>query len=128
MMGTGSERPRVLIVEDESLLMMDLEDTLCDLGYAVVGKGRDIAAGVALARELALDVAILDMNLAGFSGVAIADILQERGIPFVMVSGYASVGIPDRHRNAPRIAKPCERATLSRTLASMLAVKSTADR
>ena len=117
------EKPRALIVEDELLVLLDLEDTLTDLGYVVVAKAPDIEQGLVLAREVELDVAVLDLNLAGTSSAPIADVLSERGVPFVLASGYTEMGIPERHRGCLRIAKPYETATLGRLLRSALGVK-----
>ncbi len=124
---TDRTRPRALIVEDEPLVLLDLEDTLTDLGYSVVDKARDLVTGLILARDLELDVAVLDVNLAGLSSAKIADLLNERGVPFLLVSGYTEAGIPERHRNSVRIAKPYEAATLRRALGNLLGAKAPAN-
>ena len=121
------ERPRALIVEDEPLVLLDLEDTLTQLGYDVVDKARDLVQGLILARESAIDVAVLDVNLAGLSSAKIADLLQERGVPFLLISGYTEAGIPERHRNRLRLAKPYESATLRRALRGLLGAKAPVD-
>ncbi len=121
------ERPRALIVEDEPLVLLDLEDTLTDLGYQVVDKARDLVNGLILAGKLELDVAVLDVNLAGLSSGKIADLLQERGVPFLLISGYTEAGIPERHRDSLRIAKPYESATLRRALSNLLGEKAPAN-
>jgi len=123
---TDRNRPRALIVEDEPLVLLDLEDTLTDLGYVVVDKARDLVRGLILAAELEIDVAVLDVNLAGLSSAKIADLLLERGIPFLLISGYTEAGIPERHRNSLRIAKPYESATLRRALQRLLGAKAPA--
>jgi CheY-like chemotaxis protein len=124
---TDQKRPRALIVEDEPLVLLDLEDTLTALGYHVVDKARDLVKGLILARELDLDVAVLDVNLAGLSSAKIADLLQERGIPFLLISGYTEAGIPERHRSSLRIAKPYESSTLRRALRNLLGEKAPAN-
>jgi CheY-like chemotaxis protein len=124
---TDQRRPRALIVEDEPLVLLDLEETLTQLGYLVVDKARDLVKGLILARELDIDVAILDVNLAGLSSGKIADLLQERGVPFLLISGYTEAGIPERHRNSLRIAKPYESVTLRRALHSLLGEKAPAN-
>lgn len=121
------ERPRALIVEDEPLVLLDLEDTLTQLGYDVVDKARDLVQGLILAQDRDLDVAVLDVNLAGLSSAKIADILLERGVPFLLISGYTEAGIPERHRNSLRIAKPYESATLRRALRNLLGEKAPAN-
>ncbi|KAA3507631.1 response regulator [Agrobacterium rosae] len=82
---------RVMIVEDEMLLALDLEDMLLDAGYVVVGQASDMPQAIALAEEVrgGVDVAIMDVNLArGTNGVETAAALRERwDIPSLFVSG-----------------------------------------
>lgn len=82
---------RVLIVEDEMLLAMDLEDMLLDAGYEVVGQASHKQQAIMLAEQIngAIDVAIMDINLArGTNGVETAAALRERwNIPALFVSG-----------------------------------------
>lgn len=97
------------------------------MGYDVVDKARDLVQGLILAQDRDLDVAVLDVNLAGLSSAKIADILLERGVPFLLISGYTEAGIPERHRNSLRIAKPYESATLRRALRNLLGEKAPAN-
>ncbi|MGF9565936.1 response regulator [Neorhizobium sp. BT27B] len=82
---------RVLIVEDEMLLAMDLEDMLLDAGYEVVGQASHMQQAITLAEQNVgvIDVAIMDINLArGTNGVETAAALRERwNIPSLFVSG-----------------------------------------
>jgi len=82
---------RVMIVEDEMLLALDLEDMLLDAGYVVVGQASDMPAAIFLAEQIdgEFDVAIMDVNLArGTNGVETAAILRERwDVPSLFVSG-----------------------------------------
>ena len=120
---TAQQKPRALIVEDELLLLMDLEYTLTDLGYQIAGKATNLGRGQALARDLDLDVAVLDVNLSGLNSAAIADELSARGVPFLFASGYTESSIPERYRACIRIAKPYETATLQRALQQVLGSK-----
>lgn len=107
---------QALIVEDEPLVLMDLEDRLTAMGYLVVGKAATLDRGRMLARELDIDVALLDVNLAGTNSAAIADELCSRGVPFVFVTGYTKSGIPERYRNCVSVAKPYETESLRQAL------------
>ncbi len=82
---------RVLIVEDEMLLAMDLEDILTDAGYRVVGKAVDMHQAVAVCERSgeSIDIAIMDVHLArGTNGVDTAMVLRQRwNIPSLFVSG-----------------------------------------
>ena len=82
---------RVMIVEDEMLLALDLEDMLLDAGYTVVGQASDMPQALAIAESMdgGIDVAIMDINLArGSNGVETAAALRQRwNIPSLFVSG-----------------------------------------
>ena len=82
---------RVMIVEDEMLLALDLEDILLDAGHTVVGQASCMSQAIALAEQNIgkVDVAIMDINLArGINGVATATTLRQRwNIPSLFVSG-----------------------------------------
>ncbi|WP_188910062.1 response regulator [Aureimonas endophytica] len=80
---------RVLIVEDELILAMDLEDVLTDAGYEVVGLAADMHQALRLAEAKRPDVAIMDVNLArGTNGVETARRLREHlDVPSLFVSG-----------------------------------------
>jgi CheY-like chemotaxis protein len=86
--GGTSVSPCVLVVEDEMLVAMMLEGMLKDLGYRVIKAAR-VAKAVGLVATEAIDVAILDVNLAGEPSYLVAEELVRRGIPFVFASGYA---------------------------------------
>jgi CheY-like chemotaxis protein len=114
-------RPRVLVVEDEYLIRMLLEDMLEELGY-------DMAAGVGTISEASdeasngdFHAAILDVNLDGQEIYPVADILAERGLPFVFVTGYGERSLPDPHRSRPALQKPFQAEQLRVALADLLA-------
>lgn len=107
---------RVLIVEDEVLLAMDLEEMLTDIGHTVVGQATRIGKAIKLAREIDLDFAILDINVAGTKSFPVADILCERGIPFAFATGYGTEGLIDGYRDLPVLQKPYGQGDLERTI------------
>lgn len=116
---TGQTAKRVLIVEDEVLLAMDLEDLLTALGHEVVGQATRIDKAMELARESDIDFAVLDINVAGTKSFPVADILRERGIPFAFVSGYGTEGLMGGYRDFPALQKPYAQEDLERTLAQV---------
>jgi len=97
---------RVFIAEDEALVLMTLEDSLAALGCEVVASVLNVDDALTKGVTLAFDVAILDVNLAGRSVAPVADLLAQRGIPFVFASGYGPSGLPPQHRDRPLLAKP----------------------
>ena len=108
--------PRVLVVEDEAMVAMMLEDMLDDLGCAVVGPAASLQKGLELARSAAVDAAVLDVNLAGEKVFPIADVLTERGIPFVFATGYGRAGLREQDTARPVVQKPYSAQDLARTL------------
>ncbi|MDC0744196.1 response regulator [Polyangium mundeleinium] len=97
---------RVLIVEDEALIASFLEDALTDLGCEVIGPASNMNDALRLAREAAIDGAGLDINIAGEKVYAVADILAERGLPFVFMTGYGKAGLRESDRGRPVLQKP----------------------
>ena len=97
---------RVLLVEDEILILMDIEDTLRDLGAEVVGTAARLDAAMRLAEEKVIDIAFLDVHIQGGDTYAVADILQRRGIPFVFCTGYSDWSIDALYSGRPRVTKP----------------------
>jgi len=97
---------RVLVIEDEGVILLDLELVLEELGYTVAGSACDLAGGSRLAETLDVDIAVLDVDLSGQSSGPIADILTARRIPFLFVSGYTAASLPDGHTARPCLAKP----------------------
>ena len=97
---------RVLIVEDEALVSMLLEDMLEDMGCTLAGSAANLDQAVEAAVGLDLDVAILDMNLAGKPSLPVAEALLGRGKPFIFATGYGESGVPDAWRDRPTLQKP----------------------
>ena len=107
----------ILIIEDESLVMMLIEDTLVDLGCAIAGTASRVDDAMAKVSSLNFDAAILDVNLNGVESFPIAEKLLERGIPFVFATGYGQAGIPESLRGIPTLAKPFRQNDLKGALA-----------
>ncbi len=80
---------RVLIVDDEALIALGLRDAAEQLGCTVIGPAHATGTALALVRQRAPDLAILDINLAGTSNAPIARALKALGIPFIYCTGYA---------------------------------------
>ncbi len=99
---------RVLIVEDEMLLALDLEEGLRDAGCEVVGPAGSLRSALRLVESSEIDAAILDVNLAGERVFPVAHILCERGIPFVFATAYSGSDelYPSEVRDVPRLSKP----------------------
>jgi CheY-like chemotaxis protein len=99
---------RVLIVEDEALVSMLLEDMLSDLGCEIAAVCSRVDQAVAAASDTSqrIDVAILDVNVAGQPVTPVAEALAARGAPFVFATGYGAGGAPEAFRDRPTLQKP----------------------
>jgi CheY-like chemotaxis protein len=115
-----AEGRQVLVVEDEMSIVVMIEDTLVELGVVVVGPTAWLDAALQLAREASIDAAVLDINIRGGNSYAVADILAERGIPFVLCSGYGGPALEKRHRDRPRLTKPFSMNDLAARILELL--------
>ncbi len=111
---------RVLVVEDEVMVAMYVEDLLTELGFEVVAMATGLDQALPLARGAEFDFAVLDINLAGEASFPVADVLRERGIPFLFASGYGSKGLIEAYRTATRIQKPFLSQDLARAIERMV--------
>lgn len=98
---------RVLVVEDDLLIAMDLEATLEDFGCVVVGPFERLQKALEAA-EGEFDAAIVDMNLRGEYSFPLIERLREREIPTIVCSGYVDLPeIRQRLAGTPMLPKPC---------------------
>jgi CheY-like chemotaxis protein len=105
---------RILVVEDEFLLALDISESLEEWGAQVVGPAYDVDSALALAKSERLDGAMLDVNINGVSSLCVAAALQARGIPILCATGYGAAppGWPD----GPVVDKPYNAAQVGNTL------------
>lgn len=98
----------ILVVDDETLIVMLLEDMLADLGCTVAGSAGSVAQSLAIIdrSEPTIDGAFLDINLRGELVYPVADALKARGVPFVFVTGNAVQGIDPDYAGVPALSKP----------------------
>ena len=103
------------------LVAMNIEDMLLELGHEVAGLASRLGPALALARESVFDAAMLDVNLAGEPSFPIAELLAERGIPFLFATGYGLRGIEEAYRSAPVLQKPFRARDLGLALEALVA-------
>jgi DNA-binding response OmpR family regulator len=111
---------RVLIVEDEYLIALDAADTLERAGLKVVGIAGSVKKALKLLAESGCDAALLDANLDGDSAEPVATALHQRGIPFLVVTGYTMEQRLGALAKAPFLSKPYMAADLT---AAVLALR-----
>ncbi|WP_313928473.1 response regulator [Pseudoxanthomonas sp.] len=114
---------RVFIVEDEFMLVMLLEDLLPTLGYSVAGSAGSVEQALTDLEANEIDLAVVDVNLAGTESFPVADALRERGIPFLFTTGYGQQGMPARFADTPVLAKPYRRHDIQAALEQLQATQ-----
>ncbi len=110
----GPEARRVLVVEDEALVAMMIQDFLIENGHAVIGPISRVSEALLAAKKGDFDAAVLDVNLGDGMAYSVAEILAERGVPFVFVTGYEADTIDGRFSGVPVLQKPIERQMLKK--------------
>lgn len=98
---------RVFAVEDESLVAMQLEDMLDELGCTVIGLAMRVRRAMEmLDRGEPIDVAVLDVNIAGEKVFPVAERLEAAGVPFLFATGYGRAGLDGQWLDRPVVQKP----------------------
>lgn len=108
---------KILLVEDNFLVAHMIKSRLLEMGCEVAGPAPTLEQGLMLAREATLSGAILDINIIGGTSVPIAEILQQRRIPFFFISGYASPQmLPQSLTHVRKLPKPVDERSLERAM------------
>jgi DNA-binding response OmpR family regulator len=105
-MGELLKGHRILIVEDNFVMALDLSLLVEDLGGAVIGPAGRLDEGVALAQSNELDGAILDVNLDGENTFPLADGLLAADVAVIFATGYDVTMLPERFARTPKLSKP----------------------
>jgi len=114
-------RSRILVIEDEALVALQLQADLESVGHTVVGPARSLQAGLSLAKDEAIDLALVDVSLGRETSAPIADELIARKVPFAFVTGYSDTAVlPEHLRQMPRLNKPYVLADVRRIIARLL--------
>ena len=96
---------RVVVAEDESLIRMDIVETLRDNGFDVVGEAGDGEAAVALAKELRPDLVVMDVKMPKLDGISAADQLNKEHIaPVVLLTAFSQKELVERATEAGALA------------------------
>lgn len=112
---------RVFLVDDESMVLMLVEDMLFELGAASVETAMGIEEATRAAETAEVDVAVLDVNLSGHASYPVAERLRARGIPFLFATGYGSPGHERAWTGTVTVAKPFATQDLAKALVRVLA-------
>lgn len=100
---TSSQRTRIIIADDESLIRRDLHEMLTEQGYLVIGEASDGRTAVEMARKLKPDLVIMDIRFEGddFDGIEAARVLTAEEIaPVLLLSAYSQRDLVERAKAA----------------------------
>jgi len=116
-----ASRSRILVIEDEALVALQLQADLESVGHTVIGPARSLQAGLSLVKDATIDLALVDVSLGRETSAPIADELIARKVPFAFVTGYSdSAVLPEHLRKMPRLSKPYVLADIRRIIARLL--------
>jgi CheY-like chemotaxis protein len=107
----------ILVVEDDYVLAMDMHLTLQEAGAVVIGPVGTVRDALRLAENEDIDAAVLDIDLHGELVYAVAERLQDRGVPFVFTTGFEGDILPRRFARATRHQKPVSTEAVVNALA-----------
>ena len=95
---------RVVVVEDEGLIRMDVVATLREAGYEVVGEGADGEEAIKLATELEPDLVVMDIKMPKLDGISAAEKIGELKIPVVLLTAFSQADLVARAAEAGAMA------------------------
>ncbi|WP_226924773.1 ANTAR domain-containing response regulator [Georgenia satyanarayanai] len=96
---------RVVVAEDETLIRLDIVETLKEAGFDVVGEAPDGETAVRLVTELEPDVVVMDVKMPGMDGISAAEkIMADRTCAVVMLTAFSQAELVERARDAGAMA------------------------
>ncbi len=113
---------RLLVVEDDPLVLTLMEELLVEFGCTLVGPATSVVDALRLVAEAPIEAALLDVGLGpGEDGYPVAEALAERSVPFAFVSGYGPEALPPAWRDRPLLRKPFTAAQLRAAVTALAA-------
>jgi len=114
--------PRVLIVEDELLVALEIERALLSGGFTVAGFAARAEAAIRMVEEHGCEAAVLDLRLADGTSLAIGEMLAKRSIPFVVLTAYSREQLPAEMKAVAYLHKPLHGDALVERLRGLLGI------
>ncbi len=111
---------RIMVIEDDFLIALDLVHQLQSLGAEVVGPFHNVAAALDGLTVRRLDAAVLDVQLGRETVFRLAERLQEASVPFVFATGFDDAVIPEHFASVRRLTKPVMEKDLLGALTDLL--------
>lgn len=97
---------KILVVEDEVLVAMDLAHMIRRLGGDVLGPVGTVRGATEVMEQTEIDGAVMDLGLGRESGSGVAERLLANGVPILLTTGYGDQALPDALAHVPRLSKP----------------------
>ena len=97
-------RKRVLVAEDESIIRLDIVETLKEAGFDVVAEAADGEQAVALATEHKPDIIVMDIKMPNMDGIEAAEKIQPLKIPVVLLTAFSQKELVERASEAGAMA------------------------
>lgn len=110
---------RILVVEDNFLIALELGECLREAGAEVIGPCANAADGLAAVAAGGIDCALVDLNLGHGPDFAVAEALTGAGVPFALATGYEGAAIPAQFAAVPVLLKPVSGDQVVATLAGL---------
>jgi CheY-like chemotaxis protein len=107
---------RILVLEDEGLIALDIESVLENWGCIVVGPAANVPAALHLVVDNRPDAAILDAHIDDGTSEPVAHALRLAQCPFVVLSAYQKTDLPDALKGVPLLRKPLDERQLEAEL------------
>ena len=117
---SGRVVPRILVIEDEPLLAMEMATMLSDAGFEPVGPAFTLEEAMRVAVKRDFDGVLLDANLGGKPVDELASLLTRANIPFAFVTGYGREGLPKAFASASLLSKPFSVTALVETVRNLI--------
>ena len=114
------DKRRILVVEDEAMLAIDLQEALRDCGATVVGPAGTPDEALAFIEDGKVDCALLDIKLGDEDVSAVAATLERLAVPIIFVTAYSDARIPRGLETRPLLRKPYEQRALLNLIASIV--------
>lgn len=120
---TLNTRKKILVLDDEFIIAMDIADQLKDEGFDIAGPYSRVQAVLDNLETDEPDAALLDVNLGrGETSYELALMLLKRGIPFTFLTGYSEFAPPNADlKNSRRVGKPVSTERLRAEVKALLA-------
>ena len=97
---------RILVVENENIIAMEISWIVEDAGYSIVGPERSVETTRQVLSRHKVDLALLDVHLAGETVFPVSEMLDAIGVPYIFLTSHPVSSLPGRYEGRPLLTKP----------------------